>query len=282
MKGFFMNVIDIHLHTGHLFQWSEQAVKLWMDTGDYKNKIFDKKGYLVIDNYVEVLNREGVTAGILLPEYSPLTAGVLPVEDTIKFQEKYPEFIAFGAVNPLVHKEPLDEFKKQIDMGVKGLKLHSVHGLYYINDKRLYPVYDYCEKNQIPVMLHAGTSVFPKTKLRYADPYTFDDVASDFPSLTIVLCHAGRGFWYQIAEFLIRRHNNVYIDVSGLPPKNLLKYYPSMEKMQDKFVFGTDFPGVPGIWKNIDAINSLSISDSCKEKIFYKNAMNIFNFWKKI
>ena len=275
-----MKVIDIHLHIGHVFQWSENAVKLWMDTGDYRKNIFDEKGYLIIDNYVEVLRNEGVIAGILLPEYSPLTAGVLPVEEAVKFREKYPEFVAFGAVNPNVHINPLEEFKKQIDLGVKGLKLHSVHGLFFINDSRLYPVYKYCEDNKIPVMMHAGTSVFPGTKLKHADPYTFDDVASDFPDLTIILCHAGRGFWYHIAEFLIRRHKNVYIDVSGLPPKNLLNYYPNMERLSDKFMFGTDFPGVPGVRKNIDAIASLQLSEETKEKIFYKNAMKVLKFWK--
>ena len=270
-----LKVFDIHLHIGHLFQWKENAIKLWMDTGDYREKIFDKNGRLIIDNYVEVLAKEGVVAGVLLPEYSPMTAGVLPVEETVKFQEKYPQFLAFGAVNPNVHIDPLKEFKRQLDLGVKGLKLHSVHGLYFINDSRLYPLYQYCEDNHIPVMLHAGTSIFKGTRLRHADPYTFDDVATDFPELTIILCHAGRGFWYHIAEFLIRRHKNVYIDVSGLPPKNLLKYYPSMGRLSHKFIFGTDFPGVPGVKKNIDAINELPISAEAKERIFYKNAVNL-------
>jgi predicted TIM-barrel fold metal-dependent hydrolase len=274
-----MKVIDIHLHIGHLFQWSKNAVKLWMDTGKYRKIIFNEKGFLQIDEYVEVLKKEGVSGGIVLPEYSPLTAGVLPVEEAIKFQNKYPEFVALGAVNPNVHIDPLAEFKSQIKLGVKGLKLHSVHGLFYINDKKLYPVYSYCEENNIPIMMHAGTSIFRGTKLRYADPYTFDDVATDFPELTIILCHAGRGFWYHIAEFLIRRHKNVYIDISGLPPKNLLNYYPNMDRLSDKFIFGTDFPGVPGIAKNIKTIESLPISEKAKENIFYKNAIRVLKFW---
>ncbi len=274
-----MMVIDIHLHIGHVFQWTEKAVKLWMDTGDYRKRIFDKNGYLVIDEYVKTLNEEGVSAGIVLPEYSPLTAGVLPVEEAVKFQEKFPEFVAFGAVNPNVHLDPLNEFKRQLDLGVKGLKIHSVHGLFFVNDKKLYPVYAFCEENKIPVMMHAGTSIFPGTKLKHADPYTFDEIAADFPDLTLILCHAGRGFWYHIAEFLIRRHKNVYIDVSGLPPKNLLKYYPNLEKLSNKFLFGTDFPGVPGVKKNIEAIKFLNISEDAEKNIFYKNAKKILKFW---
>ena len=138
-----MKVIDIHLHIGHLFQWTDNAIKLWMDLGDYRKKIYNSKGYLIIEKYVSILKEEGVIGGILLPEYSPLTAGVFPVEETIKFHKKFPEFIPFGAVNPNVHLNPLEEFIRQIGLGVKGLKIHSVHGLFYVNDKKLYPVYKY-------------------------------------------------------------------------------------------------------------------------------------------
>ncbi len=275
-----MKIIDVHLHIGHVFEWTEKAVKLWMDTGEYRKKVFDKDGYLIIENYVKVLNEEGVYAGILLPEYSPLTAGTLLVEEAIEFQNRFPQFIAFGNINPNVHLNPLKEFKRQISLGVKGLKLHPVHGLFFVNEKRLYPLYEFCQNNKLPVMMHAGTSIFPGTKLKHADPYTFDEIASDFPDLTIILCHAGRGFWYHIAEFLIRRHENVYIDISGLPPKNLLKYYPNLDKLSDKFLFGTDFPGVPSVSKNIETIKSLPISDNSKEKILYKNAKKILNFWE--
>ncbi len=275
-----MGIIDVHLHIGHVFEWSKEAVRLWMDTGNYRKRIFDKNGYLKIDEYKRVLNEEGVEGGILLPEYSPLTAGMLHVEEAVEFHLKHPEFIPFGNLNPNIHLNPLKEFKRQIKLGVKGLKLHPVHGLFYVNDKSLYPVYEYCQDHNIPVMFHAGTSVFPGTKLRHADPYTFDDVASDFPDLIIILCHAGRGFWYHIAEFLIRRHKNVYIDISGLPPKNLLKYYPNLEKLADKFMFGTDFPGVPGVKKNIESIKALPISEEVKRKIFSENAKRVLKFWQ--
>jgi len=273
-----VKVIDVHIHTGHLFQWSSQAIKLWMESGIYKEKIFNNKGYLIAEKFIKTLEEEGISGGILLPEYSPLTAGVLPVEDTVEISKKYQNFIPAGAVNPNVHLNLLKEFQRQLKLGVKLLKLHPVHGLFYINDKRLYPLYEFCQDKNIVVMMHAGTSIFPGTKLRYADPYTFDDVATDFPKLKIILCHGGRGFWYQIAEFMVYRHENVYIDISGLPPKNLLKYYPRMEKLSDKFLFGSDFPGVPSLKENIKIINNLELSLASREKIFYKNAEKLFGF----
>jgi len=276
-----MKLIDIHLHIGHLFEWSKDAVKLWMDTGSYKPLIYDQQGLLIPERYLEVLYSENVYGGVLLPEYSPETAGVLPVERVFDVHRLDKRFIPFGAVNPNYHHNLLDEFKRQVDMGVKGLKVHSVHGLFFVNDKLLYPVYEYCQENKIPVMMHAGTSVFPKTKLRFADPYTFDDVAADFPELTIILCHAGRGFWYDIAMFMIKRHQNLFIDISGLPPQKLFEYYPGLTKSIDKFIFGTDFPGVPGISKNVEKIKNLGLNVDSLKSIFYRNAVNVLKFWEE-
>jgi predicted TIM-barrel fold metal-dependent hydrolase len=129
-------------------------------------------------------------------------------------------------------------------------------------------------------MFHAGTSMFRGAKMRYADPYTFDDVINDFPGMKVVLCHGGRGFWYHIAEFLAKSYKNVFIDICGLPPKNLLKYFPSMKKFSHKYLFGTDFPGVPGIRKNFNAIKELVQDDKVMERIAFKNAVELFGFWE--
>ena len=130
-------------------------------------------------------------------------------------------------------------------------------------------------------MFHAGTSLFKGAKMRYADPYTFDDVISDFPDLTVILCHGGRGFWYHIAEFMVKRFENVYIDISGLPPRNLLEYYPSMKKHSGKFLFGTDFPGVPGIRKNYRQLKDFVRDHGIAQRIGFQNAYDLFGFWKE-
>ena len=83
------------------------------------------------------------------------------------------------------------------------------------------------------------------------------------------------------AEFLAKNFENVFIDLSGLPPKNLLTYFPSMKKFSRKFLFGTDFPGVPGIRKNFDEIRQLIRDDAAIERIGFKNARDLFGFWEE-
>ena len=95
-------------------------------------------------------------------------------------------------------------------------------------------------------MFHTGTSVFPACAERFADPMPVDDVAIDFPRLKIVLAHAGRPLYGIPALFLVRRHPNVHVDISGIPPKSLLQYFPRLADIADRVLWGTDWPS-PGV-----------------------------------
>ena len=53
--------------------------------------------------------------------------------------------------------------------------------------------------------------------------------------------------------FVARRHPNVYLDLSGIPPRRLLHYVPALPKLAYKCLWGTDWPGpgVPGLGGNL-------------------------------
>ncbi len=276
-----MNIIDVHIHAGHMHEWTGQAKRLWMETGPYALEIFDEEGNQLPQEYGDVIKREEVFGGILFPEYSPHTAGVMPFERTLEISAIHPEFIPIANLNPNYHDDLAAAFETQLQMGARGLKIHPIHGSFYANDRKLYPIYEYCQKAGLPVFFHAGTSLLKGSKMRYSDPYTFDDVISDFPDMRVILCHGGRVFWYRIAEFMVKRFENVYIDVSGLPPQNLLQYFPSMPKFSHKYLFGTDFPAVPGIRKNYDVIYYLVGSEKAMSRIGFQNAYDLFGFWKE-
>ena len=133
------------------------------------------------------------------------------------------------------------------DLGFRGLKLYPTYNYFYPNDPVLYPVYAKAEELGIPVAWHTGTSAFPASRLKYGDPIHIDDVAADFPRLTAVITHSGRPIWYDTAYTLARMRENVYMEVSGLPPKRLLTYFPDLERVSDKVLFGSGWPSVPTI-----------------------------------
>ena len=104
-----------------------------------------------------------------------------------------------------------------------------------------------------------------------------DDVAVDFPRLTILLAHGGRPIWMDAAFFLVRRHPNVHLEVSGIPPAKLLEYFPRIEEIADKVIWGTDWPspGVRTMRGNVDAFLRLPLGDDTKRKILYDNAARL-------
>ena len=88
------------------------------------------------------------------------------------------------------------------------------------------------------------------------------------------MAHGGRGPWYDLALTLVRLHENVYIEVSGLPPKKLLEYFPDMERFSHKFIFGSDWPAVD-VKKNIVRIRELKMSDGELSNILGENGRKV-------
>lgn len=128
------------------------------------------------------------------------------------------------------------------------------------------------------LVVHTGTSVFPGARNVYADPIYCDDIAVDFPKLKIVLAHGGRPLWMETAVFLARRFPNVTMDLSSLPPQKLLDYFPRLEDLADKVLWGSDWPapGVPGMRANVDRFLELPLSNESKRKILYENARRVY------
>jgi hypothetical protein len=95
----------------------------------------------------------------------------------------------------------------------------------------------------------------------------------DFPELTILLAHAGRPLYMETAVFLARRHKNVYLELSGIPPKKLLEYLPRLEELSEKCVWGTDWPspGVSSMKSNVEDFRALPLSPAARDRILWEN-----------
>src|SRR5438874_2812500 len=192
--------------------------------------------------------------------------------------------IAVGSVNPLHEINARDEIRRVLDLGIGMIKIHPPHQLFSPNAYKrgdlwqLAEIYRECEERGVPVMFHTGTSIFPKARNVFADPMPIDDVAIDFPRLKIILAHAGRPLYGETAFFLARRHPNVHLDISGIPPKSLPKYVPRLGEIADKVLWGTDWPapGVTSLRKNIDDFHALGLGEDVEKKILWENATRLF------
>lgn len=268
--------IDFHLHLAIREQLLPEPARFcdgfWGGArGDWNDVVGSAEA---LDAHLEA---EGVDYAVGLAETSPKVTGTTSNEFVLERFGRAKRVIRFANLNPWVDRNLGDEVRRLDDLGFKGIKLYPTYQHFYMNDPSLYGMYDACQERGWPVMAHTGSSIFPGSRLKFGDPLYFDDVVVDFPDLKMLIVHGGRGMWYEQAMFLAQFHKNIYLEVAGLPPQNLLKYFPNLERISRKVVFGSDWPANPGIRKNMEEVMKLNLSDEAKENILGGNAARILN-----
>jgi uncharacterized protein len=223
------------------------------------------------------LAAEGVDVAVVLAEYSPRVTGIQAAEDMAALASDRVRFAA--NVNPHLHYPVDEELARQLELGAVACKVHPVHAGFRADDRSMYPAYALCQQAGVPLVVHCGTSTFPGAMNAYADPIQLDAVLRDFRSLDVVLAHGGRGWWYDAAAFLALSHERVWIELSGLPPSRLRDYYArqSWSRLTRKMIFGTDWPGVPGIARNARAVAAICPSDEVAALVLAGNAARVYN-----
>jgi len=274
-------LVDVHLHAARL-PTLKPAWRTWaQDFGDTGliDAVYDADGTVDPARFDAYLAAEGVDVALLFAEYSPKVTGIQAVEDLLPLTAHSDRMRLVANVNPHLHYPVEEELARQLGLGAVACKVHPVHGGFPANDRAMYPAYALCQDAGIPLVVHCGTSTFPGSMNAYADPILLDDVLREFRSLDVVLAHGGRGWWYDAAAFLALSHERVWIELSGLPPSRLRDYYArqSWSRLTRKMIFGTDWPGVPGIARNARAVAELCPSDEVAGLVLAGNAARVYN-----
>ncbi len=191
--------------------------------------------------------------------------------------------LPIGSAHPKHTKDPVAAVDRLIDLGIRCFKIHPCHQVFPANAYTeglgaLAKIYARCEERGLPVMIHTGTSIFPGARSKYGKPMEIDDVAIDFPDLTILMAHGGRPLWTDEAFFILRRHPNVHLDLSGIPPKKLLTYFPRIEELAGRVLWGTDWPspGVRSLGSNLAQFEELPLSDTFKRGATVETPLRLF------
>lgn len=275
-----MTLIDAHMHIPRLSTvkpaWADWANRFgtpgWRD-------MFDGYGDPIPARIDALLDAEGVDRALLFCEYSPRATGIQTIDDNLAIRDHNPDrFRLVANVNPHLHHPIGEELERQLSLGAVALKLHPVHGAFFPADPEVRPVYHICAERGIPVIVHSGVSSFPGARSSCGDPQLLLDVIEDFPEINFVFAHGGRGWWYETAAFLALAKSNVWLDLSGLPPHKLPDYYAHFDlvRLAGKWIFGTDWPGVPGIRKNADALAQIGLPDAVLQGVYGANAAKVF------
>jgi uncharacterized protein len=274
-------LVDAHVHAPRLptlrpawVAWAEEFGRAhpWPD-------LYDAEGAPVPELMDAHFEAEGADAVLLFSEYSPKATGIQPIEDYLPLAKHNPRrFRPVANVNPHLHHPIAEEVARQVGLGAVALKLHPVHGGFSCGDAALYPAYQACRELGIPVIVHCGTSSFAGSSNAYADPILLDDPLRDFPDVQFVLAHGGRGWWYDASAFLALSRDNVWIELSGLPPSRLGAYYAKFDlaRLARKFIFGTDWPGMPGVARNARALLAYGWDSEVLAGVWGLNALRVY------
>jgi predicted TIM-barrel fold metal-dependent hydrolase len=264
-------LVDAHVHVARLPTLRPDWLA-WVKTfggGVPLGELYDADGWPLPAAIDAHFAGQGADRVLLFTEYSPKSTGIQPIEDVLPLVEHNPaRFRVVANLNPHLHYPVAAELARQVGLGAIACKIHPVHGGFSAGDRMLYPAYSWAEQHRLPVIVHCGTSTFAGSANAYADPILLDPVFRDFPGLTVVLAHGGRGWWYEQAAFLALQRANVWLEVSGLPPQRLPDYYGrSLPRLAAKMIFGTDWPGVPGVERNARSLEKVLTGAGCGQDV---------------
>jgi predicted TIM-barrel fold metal-dependent hydrolase len=215
-------------------------------------------------------------------------------EIILYLEEKYDsKILAFPTIDP---RDPnkLEMLKDQINHGAVGLKLFSGHtGEIYTGDKEtiydylgplnrsdMYGVYEYCERNKVPIIWH----------IKLAWDYLYDEtraVLQDFPDLIVNIPHFGvLGSNLTRLGILMDEYPGVYTDISfggfvywsmQLASNNIEQYRAFVNKYHDRVMFGTDIVVTNNIRKTVPWLVNLTMGyrDMLEKDVFDINVSNI-------
>lgn len=290
-------VIDFHTHllpadflTNYLMDYFKSR------------KIWDKQYNVpTSDRLIKIMDDNNITESVVL---SVVLTPEMKNTDIIKINSYVGEqvyknkgrLIGFFTLNPFFEDEAMQIIESSIrDLGLLGLKVHPSFQEVYPNDKILYPFYKKMQDFCLPVFFHSGSVGIIPYKDSFSNPIFIDEVACDFPKLTIIIGHSGK-IWYKETAMLLRKHKNVFADISTNigrdpffeehPMAWLLYMIKSYSGCIDRVIFGSDYPfymqneTLDCLEKAVSFLNKKYddfITQDDLEKILYKNALNLIS-----
>ena len=191
--------------------------------------------------------------------------------------------LPFVSVDPHRGAAGVKEARRLIEEhDVRGFKFHPTLQHFFPDDPLAYPLYALIAEYKLPAVFHTGQTAVGSGQpsgggmlLKYSNPIHLDQVAADFPDMTIIMAHPSVP-WQDEALSVAVHKPNVYIDLSGWSPKyfppQLVHYANSLLKR--KVLFGTDYPALtPERW--IADFETLKLRDEVRPLILKENAIRM-------
>jgi hypothetical protein len=131
-----------------------------------------------------------------------------------------------------LNESPLEEARRCLDAGARGIKLHPRAQRFDAADERLAPVFELAAERRVPILIHAGRGLPPIAVGLAA-------LVERYPDSTLILAHAGIADLAHLAAEMAGR-KRVLFDTSTWSAIDLLDFYRQVPPEQ--VVYASDFP----------------------------------------
>ncbi len=276
-----MRIIDLHCYT-NTQQWIDCQGPYVAALAKYWNRDWSAK---TEDEVIAEFEGAGVEA-VLVALDLETTIGTPPCDNdyVAGMWKRNPGRViqAWGAVDPFKDTAIEDIRHAVEDLGMMGFHIHPIMQHFAVNDERFAPLFAAIRDLKAAVMIDVGTTGMGAgmpggmgAKIRHAHPLALDDLAADFPDLTILAAHPGWP-WYEEMTAVALHKGNVFWEMSGWAPK----YFPEPLKrdirgrLQDKIMFGSDYPSLP-YERIFREWGELGYADEILEKVYHGNAERV-------
>ena len=239
-------IIDAHCHVGNGFDMN-LSVKSLLEEMD-KHSV-SKSIICTVDKYIAVDNKCGN-------------------DEILKYVHKYPDkLIGFAAVNPWYGKKSVNELKRCLKEGMKGLKLHPFLQGFILNDKIVYPLIEEIGKWELPVYIHTGTLVC-------SEPFQLSYLAQEFPDVNFIMGHGGATDLKDDVILAMEQTGNIYVDTSTNAPGPLKEYIDNLGIQ--RIIFASNMP-VSNIFPELEKIKMICTQKEDLNNIFNLNIKKLIN-----
>ena len=230
-----------------------------------------------LEHSLHAMDDGGVDFGLISAWHAP-DGPLIANDDVARWVGEHPDRLAgLAAVDLNRPTQAVRDLRRCItEHGFKGLRV--VPWLWGLppNDRRYYPLYVECVERGVPFCTQVGhTGPLRTSETGRPIPY-LDDVALDFPDLTIVAGHIGYP-WTDEMIALARKYPNVYIDTSAYTvrryPPQLVDYM--RRDGRRKVLFGTNHPMIPAA-RALEGLDELGLDDEARALFLGANARRVF------
>jgi hypothetical protein len=227
--------------------------------------------------YVELLERAGIVRAV------PFGTTNDEMADLVR---DYPDrFIGLARISAYDGMRGARELERRVrEQGFRALGVSALVDGIPASDRRFYPLYTKAAELEIPVRVYSSMNYANDRPYDLGHPRHLDQIAIDFPELTII---GGLGGWPWVNEMvaLVRRHPKLHVDTSAHRARYLGQAGSGWEMLmqfgntliQDKVLVGLS-AGLVGQPHEtlIKEYLELPLKDTVKEKWLYGNAARVF------